>query len=68
MSIDTGLRNLAGYPRMKTLEWVKFLIGQYKGFIKELHTDFDAKNDLLKQSLYFVGGAVVIYLLSLVVK
>jgi hypothetical protein len=68
VSIDVGLRNLAGYPRMKTLEWVKFLINQYKGFIKELHADFDAKNDLLKQSLYFIGGSVIVYLISLVVK
>src|SRR5690606_32888053 len=40
ISIDKGMRNLANRPNMDTLEWVKALIKQYAGFIKELQQEY----------------------------
>lgn len=66
MNIEQGMRNIAAYPRRSTIEWVKFLIGQYNGFIKEVQKSYDERNDMLKQSLYSIGIAIVVYLLSII--
>ena len=68
MSIEVGLRNLAGYPRMQLLEWVKFLLREYSSFIKDIQKEYDSRNEALKMSFYFIGLSLIVYLLSLVLK
>lgn len=65
LSVAAGLNNLASYPRMETLQWVKFLLGEYNGFIKEIHAEYESKNDLLKQALYFIGLSILLYLIGM---
>jgi len=68
MSIDAGLSNLANHPNMETVEWTKLLIRQYAGFIKELQQEYDTRNQQLRQANYILGIAVIIYLVSIVIK
>jgi hypothetical protein len=68
MGIDKGLQNLANHPNMETIEWIKILTNQYAGFIRELQPEYDNRNKQLRLSLYILGGAFVIYLVSLMVE
>lgn len=68
MSIDKGVKNLENRPETTTIEWVKALITQYKDFIKEIQAEYDTRNQSLRDALYTLGTAFIIYLLSLVIK
>lgn len=67
ISIQTGVINLATNPSMTTMQWVKNLLNEYNGLITSIHSEYDKRNNWLREAVIVIGIAILVYSVSSII-
>jgi hypothetical protein len=67
IGIQAGVMNLATNPSMTTIQWVKHLINEYNGLLAKIHTEYDKRNNWLREAVIIIAIAILVYSISSII-